>query len=74
MSDKVYQYRWYDADPHTVTYGQFYEWVTCSEGKYNEINEYIRKAKTYETRILTVTHHNKLNINTPVGIRGNQNE
>ncbi len=47
-----YQYRWYDNNPNTVTYGQWYEWKPASKDQYDHINELIINDKCYETRIV----------------------
>lgn len=48
----AYQSRWYDNDPYTVTYGQWYDWENKSKQSYDDINEMIKSGKNYETRAL----------------------
>ncbi|MGY8872194.1 MAG: hypothetical protein ACKVJE_17285 [Pseudomonadales bacterium] len=52
LKPSLLQYRWYDDNPHTVTYGQWYEWQACDEHKYSEIEEYIKRGNKYELRKL----------------------
>ena len=54
----VYQYRWRDLNPDTVTYGQWYDWTTCSEEEYNSRFGLITKCSElgwYQVRVLMVS-------------------
>lgn len=50
---KIYQKRWQDRSPHTVTSGQWYDWETITGEQAVEIQYYIDQGKDqYQLRVL----------------------
>ena len=51
--NKIYQSRWQDRSPHSVTSGQWYDWETISGEKALDIQLYIERGKDqYQLRVL----------------------
>jgi hypothetical protein len=46
------EYRWYDGNPNTVTFGQWYPWEECNQDKYEQIEAYIVFGYSYQVRKL----------------------
>lgn len=50
----MYQFRHKETNEGCVDFGEYSEWKTCTEAKYDEINGYIDKNYPYETQLLSV--------------------